>query len=79
LEGAACLASADAVRSLCLTIPTSAAGVCALLTYFLDEADEYFLDIFIGEDDHSSSTGDAFMHSLRTFAERLAAREAVQA
>jgi hypothetical protein len=78
LEDAAGDASAGAIRNLCLTVPTSADGLCAVVNYFLDEADEYFLNVVMGEDD-DGSTGDAFMRSLRTFAERLAARAAVRA
>jgi hypothetical protein len=69
LGGAGCGASAEAIRNLCLSVPTSAAGMSAVLNYFLVEADEYFLDIEYDGD----STKDAFLRSLRTFAERLAA------
>jgi hypothetical protein len=72
---AACHAECDAMRELCLTVPTTAAGASAVLR-LLEGAHDAFKVFMDGEGSECGNR--ALMRSLRKATERWAAIEAVQ-
>lgn len=77
----ACHAECDAVRELCLTVPTTLAGAVAVLR-LVEEVDGYVFRIYMSDDDEDAAYRDkghqALMRSLRKAMERWAADAAVQ-
>jgi hypothetical protein len=65
-------AETNALRQLCLTVPTTFAGVAAVLR-FVEAKEDDFLNFYISDDDDADHCQQAFYSSLRKAIERFAA------
>jgi hypothetical protein len=73
LSAQACDAAADAACNMCRTVPTTAAGVVALLDY-VEEAEDGNLTRIIADDDEHRECGDLLLTTLRVALTPLAAK-----